>query len=62
MGVLYFLPVLPFFKLKNYECPILPYSSLPTLSFLEGTTDAFAGERMVVDGDLSAAMKLVRAK
>lgn len=31
-----------------------------TLSFLEGTTDAFARERMVVDGDLSAAMKLVR--
>ena len=31
-----------------------------TLSFSEGTTDAFARERMIVDGDLPAAMKLVR--
>ena len=31
-----------------------------TLSFQEGTTEAFARERMVVDGDLSASMKLVR--
>lgn len=31
-----------------------------TLSFQEGTTDAFARERMVVDGDLPASMKLVR--
>lgn len=30
------------------------------LSFQEGTSDAFARERMVVDGDLAAAMKLVR--
>ncbi len=31
-----------------------------TLSFQEGTTEAFARERMVVDGDLPASMKLVR--
>ncbi|WP_157673520.1 hypothetical protein [Endozoicomonas ascidiicola] len=31
-----------------------------TLSFQEGTTEAFARERMVVDGDIPASMKLVR--
>jgi len=31
-----------------------------TLSFREGITDAFARERIMVDGDLPAAMKLVR--
>ncbi|USE36362.1 hypothetical protein [Endozoicomonas sp. SCSIO W0465] len=31
-----------------------------TLSFQEGTTEAFARERMVVDGDLPSSMKLVR--
>ena len=31
-----------------------------TLSFQEGTAEAFARERMVVDGDIPASMKLVR--
>ena len=31
-----------------------------TLSFQEGTTDAFARERMIVDGDIPASMRLVR--
>lgn len=36
------------------------YHAFLVFAFLEGTAQAFANDRMVIDGDLSAAIRLVR--
>ncbi len=51
---------------SSFECPNVTIQfkhlahAFTTLSFRAGAADAFARERMIVDGDLPAAMKLVR--